>query len=180
MRPTTIYGISKVYLELLGEYYHMRYGVDFRSLRYPGIISAKTLPGGGTTDYAIHIFHSALKEGKYSCFLKGNTKLPMMFMPDCIKATIGLLEAPDSQLTQRVYNVTGCSFTPEELANEIQKHISAFTISYNPDFRQRIADSWPNDLDDSKARADWGWRPDFDLSRMTNEMFRYLKPFYSK
>eukprot|EP01114_Cavostelium_apophysatum_P016751 TRINITY_DN4826_c0_g1_i2.p1 TRINITY_DN4826_c0_g1~~TRINITY_DN4826_c0_g1_i2.p1 ORF type:complete len:228 (-),score=45.60 TRINITY_DN4826_c0_g1_i2:50-733(-) len=170
MKPTTIYGVTKVYLELLGQYYCDKFGVDFRSLRYPGIISAETLPGGGTTDYAVEIYYEALKHGRYTCFLSKDTELPMMYMPDCLKATQVLLEADAKTLTDRVYNVTGMSFTPTQLAASIKKFIPNFEIEYRPDFRQKIADSWPRSLDDSLARKDWNWNPDFDLDAMTRDM----------
>jgi threonine 3-dehydrogenase len=177
MRPNTIYGVSKVYLELLGEYYHSKYGVDFRSLRYPGILSAETEPGGGTTDYAIDIFWHALKSGHYECFLAENSELPMMYMPDCLQATIKLLEAPQEVLTQRVYNVAAYSFTPKQLYESIKRHIPNLTISYKPDFRQQIADSWPKTLDDSKARADWGWKHTYDLEATTDGNFCCCQTF---
>jgi threonine 3-dehydrogenase len=170
MQPSTIYGVTKVHLELLGQYYMKRYQVDFRSLRYPGIISAEALPGGGTTDYAVDIFYEALKHGKYTCFLKKDSALPMMFMPDCLKSTVQLLEAPNEWLTQRVYNVTAISFTPEQLAAAIKKYMPHFEISYQPDERQKIADSWPRSLDDSLARKDWKWQHDYDLDKMTKFM----------
>eukprot|EP01089_Gocevia_fonbrunei_P017750 TRINITY_DN5848_c0_g1_i3.p1 TRINITY_DN5848_c0_g1~~TRINITY_DN5848_c0_g1_i3.p1 ORF type:complete len:217 (+),score=41.64 TRINITY_DN5848_c0_g1_i3:418-1068(+) len=175
MRPTTIYGVTKVYLELLGEYYNQKYNVDFRSLRYPGIISHVALPGGGTTDYAVDIFYKAIEDKKYNCFLKSNSELPMMHMQDCIEGTIKLLEAPAEKLTQRTYNLAAVSFTPEQLAEEIKKHIPEFEISYTPDFRQSIADSWPRSLDDSKAREDWGWSHNYDLPTMVKDMIHRLR-----
>lgn len=173
-RPTSMYGVTKVFVELFGEYYHRRYGVDFRSLRYPGVISAEALPGGGTTDYAVEIFYEALKNKKYTCFLGPETRLPMMFMADCIKSTIDLMEADNEKLKNRTFNVTAFSFTPAELADEIRKHIPEFEINYEPDFRQEIADTWPMSLDDSVAREEWGWSPDYDLPRMTKEMLDRL------
>jgi len=173
-RPTTFYGVSKVYLELLGEWYARR-GLDFRSLRYPGIISSETLPGGGTTDYAVEIFYDALKYGKYTCFLSENTELPMMYMPDCLQSTVQILESPKKVFTQNVYNVTGFSFTPAQLSKAIKKYLPNFEIKYNPDFRQQIADSWPRSLDDSKARLDWNWKPNYDLDGMVKDMLIKLR-----
>ena len=171
LQPTTMYGITKVSGELLGNYYFNKFGVDIRGMRYPGIISSVTLPGGGTTDYAVEIFYEAVKNKYYNCFLKSDTRLPMMFMPDCIKATIMLMEADVTKLKHHSdFNVTAMSFTPEELAAEIRKYIPDFKIEYNPDFRQAIADSWPQSIDDSCAREEWGWQPDYDLARMTKEM----------
>lgn len=173
-RPTSMYGVTKVFVELFGEYYNQRYDIDFRSLRYPGVISAEALPGGGTTDYAVAIFYEALKDKKYTCFLGPDTRLPMMFMPDCIKSTIDLMEADNKKLKHRTFNVTAFSFTPAELADEIKKHIPEFEIDYEPDFRQAIADSWPMSLDDRVAREEWGWKPDYDLPAMVKEMLDKL------
>lgn len=176
MEPTTVYGITKQVGERWCEYYFEKYGVDVRSVRYPGIISWKTMPGGGTTDYAVEIYHKALSEGKYESFLSENTELPMMFMDDAIDATIQLMDAPANQLSIRSsYNLAAMSFTPKDIASEIQKHIKDFVITYNPDFRQQIADSWPKSIDDSYARKDWGWKHKFDLSSMTKEMLEQLR-----
>ena len=177
MDPTTIYGISKLAGERWCAWYHAKHGVDVRSLRYPGLISWKTPPGGGTTDYAIDIFHAALKTGRYSCFLEESQALPMMYMPDALRATIELMEAPAEQIKQRgSYNLAGVSFTPREIAAEIRKHIPGFEISYAPDFRQAIAASWPQRIDDSAARADWGWQLDYELSEMAQDMLSNLRP----
>lgn len=174
--PKTIYGITKVAGELLGEYYVRRYGLDVRGCRYPGIISYKTPPGGGTTDYAVAIFHEAIKNKKYVCFLKEDTVLPMMYMPDCLKAAIQLMEADASKLKHHTnFNVAAMSFSPAELAAEIKKYIPDFEISYQPDERQAIAETWPRSLDDSAAREEWGWHPDYDLSRMVEDMLKNLK-----
>lgn len=176
MEPNTIYGISKQAGERYCEYYHQKYGVDVRSIRYPGLIGHKSAPGGGTTDYAVHIYHEALKHKKYECFLSADTELPMMYMPDALKATITLMEAPAEQVKIRSsYNVAGMSFNPEEIAAEIRKYIPDFTISYNPDFRQAIANSWPQSIDDTQAKADWGWKPQYDLASMTKDMLDNLK-----
>ncbi len=176
MEPTTVYGISKQTGERWCEYYFNKYGVDVRSVRYPGIISYKTLPGGGTTDYAVEIFHEALKNGKYTSFLSEDTGLPMMFMNDAIKATVDLMEAPSEKVKVRSsYNLSAMSFTPKELASEIKKEIAEFEISYEPDFRQKIADSWPSSIDDSKAREDWGWKHDYDITKLTVAMIEGLK-----
>jgi len=176
-RPNTIYGLTKVTGELLCDYYHLKYGVDTRGVRFPGIISYATLPGGGTTDYAVEIFYEALKNKKYTCFLDKNTYLDMMYMPDGLKATVNLMEADPSRLKHRnAYNVTAESFNPEQLADEIKKYIPDFKINYDVDpMRQAIADSWPNRLDDSAAREDWGWSPDYDLKAMTKDMIEKLK-----
>ncbi|CAF1507584.1 unnamed protein product [Adineta steineri] len=174
-RPRTIYGVSKVHAELLGEYFFHRYGVDFRCLRFPGIISADTKPGGGTTDYAIEIFHEALKAGAYKCYLRGNTRLPMMWIDDCIQSIVDIMEAPDSKLKQRTYNVSAMSFTPDELTKAIQKYKPNFKISYQPDDRQKIADSWPEVFDDHNAREHWKWNPKVDLDGLVQRMFEYLE-----
>lgn len=180
MRPTTMYGLTKVYLELLGEYYNKKFGVDFRSVRYPGVISSSALPGGGTTDYAVEIYHKALLEGKYTCFLRENSEMPMMYMPDCVKACVDLLEAPREKLTQCTYNVTGFSFTPKVLYEAILKRVPEFQIEYKPDFRQAIADSWPCSLDDSKAKKDWNWSPKYNVETMTDDMLTELKYKYKR
>lgn len=173
MEPTTVYGISKQTGERWCEYFHRKFGVDVRSIRYPGIISYKTLPGGGTTDYAIEIFHEALKNSEYTSFLAKDAALPMMYMDDAIKATIDIMEAPAKKIKIRSsYNLGAISFTPEILAAEIKKHIKDFEISYEPDFRQSIAESWPSSIDDSAAREDWGWKHEFDLERMTKTMLK--------
>ncbi len=174
MRPTTMYGVTKVFVELLGEYYAKRYDLDFRSLRYPGVISSEALPGGGTTDYAVEIFYEALKNKKYTSFLARDAMLPMMYMPDCLKCTIDLMEADPSKLVHRSYNITAMSFAPEDIANEIKKHIPEFEIDYKPDFRQQIAETWPRSIDDSVAREEWGWKPDYDLASMTSDMLEKL------
>jgi len=175
IEPTTVYGISKYAGEFWCNYFFHRYGVDVRSLRYPGLISYKSSPGGGTTDYAIEIFHSAKEKGSYTSFLNEHTLLPMMYMPDAIRATIELMEAPAEKIKVRTsYNIAAMSFSPIEIANEIQKHIPAFKIDFKPDFRQTIAESWPQSIDDSHARNDWGWRYDFDLSRMTVDMLKNI------
>lgn len=176
MEPSTVYGISKQCGERWCEYYHNIYGVDVRSIRYPGLISWSTPPGGGTTDYAVDIYHKALSDGTYECFLKEGTELPMMYMDDAIRATISIMEAPIDDIKIRSsYNLSAISFKPEEIAAEIKKHLPEFTISYNPDFRQAIADSWPASIDDSDARKDWGWKHDFNLDNMTADMLEHLK-----
>ena len=197
MEPTTVYGISKQTGERWCEYYYSVYGVDVRSIRYPGLISWSTEPGGGTTDYAVDIYHKALKDGKYECFLSSATALPMMYMDDAIRATIEIMQASSEQIKIRSsYNLSGISFTPAEIAEEIKKHIPDFTamsftpkqigeeiqkqypnfeLSYKSDFRQKIADSWPASIDDSYAREDWHWKHKFDLTSMTKEMLEHLK-----
>ena len=176
IEPTTVYGISKYAGEFWCNYFHQRFGVDVRSLRYPGLISYKSAPGGGTTDYAVEIFHEALEEKKYECFLKEDAYLPMMYMPDAIRATIELMEAPADKISVRTsYNLSGMSFSPKEIAGEIKEHIPDFKISYKPDYRQKIADSWPESIDDTVARKDWGWKEEYDLKGMTKDMFENLK-----
>ena len=174
LQPTTMYGITKVAGELLAEYYYNKYDLDVRSMRLPGIISSETLPGGGTTDYAVEIFYEAIKNKKYTCFLREDTVLPMMYQPDCLKCMVDLLEADNSKLKRRVYNITGMSFSSGEIAAEIKRHIPDFEINYKPDFRQEIADSWPKSIDDSLAREEWGWNPTYDLSSMTKDMIEIL------
>ncbi|HRO85448.1 MAG TPA: L-threonine 3-dehydrogenase [Niabella sp.] len=175
IEPTTVYGISKFAGEFWCNYYHLKYGVDVRSLRYPGLISYKSEPGGGTTDYAVEIFHDAIEEKKYVSFLEEDTYLPMMYMPDAIRATIELMEAPAENISIRTsYNLSAMSFSPKEIAAEIKKHIPEFEISYNPDYRQQIANSWPQSIDDSVARADWGWKHEYDLATMTEDMLKNL------
>jgi nucleoside-diphosphate-sugar epimerase len=174
--PSTVYGISKQAGEQWCNYYHKRYGVDVRSIRYPGLIGWKSAPGGGTTDYAVHIFHEALKHGTYTSFLDRGTKLPMMYMPDAIRATIDLMEAPAELVKERTsYNLAGFSFSPEDIAAEIKRHLPGFKLDYAPDHRQAIANSWPSSIDDSAARADWGWKPTFDLRAMVDDMMLNLK-----
>ncbi|WP_299135472.1 NAD-dependent epimerase/dehydratase family protein [uncultured Tenacibaculum sp.] len=176
MEPSTVYGISKVAGEHWCNYYHNKYGVDVRSIRYPGIISWKTLPGGGTTDYAVDIYFEALKNKNFECFLSENTRLPMMYMKDAIDATIQIMQANSDQIKIRTsYNLGAISFTPKEIANEIKKYVPDFSISYKPDFRQDIADTWPQIIDDSQARKDWGWKHEFDLASMTNDIISNLK-----
>lgn len=175
IEPTTVYGISKYAGEFWCNYYFQRYGMDVRSLRYPGLISYKSAPGGGTTDYAVEIFHEALENKSYDCFLKEDTYLPMMYMPDAIRATIELMEAPREKIKVRTsYNLSALSFSPKEIAAEIKKHIPDFKINYAPDYRQEIADSWPQSIDDSHARADWGWKHEYSLEAMTEEMLNNL------
>ena len=176
IEPTTVYGISKYAGEFWCNYFFHRFGVDVRSIRYPGLISYKSAPGGGTTDYAVEIFHEALSDGHYDCFLREDTYLPMMYMPDAIRATIELMEAPAEKISVRTsYNLSGMSFSPKEIYGEIKKHVPGFSISYKPDYRQPIADSWPQSIDDSVARADWGWKEEYDLAQMTKDMLDNLK-----
>lgn len=175
MDPTTIYGISKQAGERLCEYYFARYGVDVRSIRYPGIVSHKSPPGGGTTDYAIAMFHAAKRGERYDCYLAAETTLPMIYMPDAIRATIELMEAPAERIRIRsAYNVAGLSFSPRELAKSIQRHLPGFEVRYQPDQRQAIAETWPHSLDDTHARADWGWRPEVDLEQLVTDMLAHV------
>ncbi len=174
--PVTVYGISKWAGELWCQYYHERWGLDVRSLRYPGLISWKAEPGGGTTDYAVDIYHKALSDGAYTCFLKEDTALPMMYMDDAIRGTLELMEAPAHKLSTRMaYNFSALSFTPAQIADSIRTHLPEFQMAYEPDFRQGIAEGWPQSIDDSLARQDWGWAPRFDLEAMTADMLQNLK-----
>ncbi|RDK88673.1 NAD-dependent epimerase/dehydratase family protein [Marinirhabdus gelatinilytica] len=175
MEPSTVYGISKQTGERWCEYYYKKHGIDVRSIRYPGLISYKTMPGGGTTDYAVDIYHKAIKHNQYICFLNAETTLPMMYMDDAIKATIGIMEAPSGNIKIRnSYNLAAMSFNPEEIATSIKKQKQDFTITYEPDFRQAIADSWPESIDDSHAREDWGWEHEVELDEMTSIMLKNL------
>ncbi len=175
LRPKTMYGVTKVAGELLGNYYVEHFGLDVRGCRFPGIISHETLPGGGTTDYAVAIFFEAVKSRQYKCFLKKDTRLPMMYMPDCLKAILDLMNTDFSRLKHHVdFNVTAMSFTPGELADEIKKHIPEFVCDYEPDFRQEIAESWPMTIDDSAAKAEWGWKPEYNLATMAQDMLSVL------
>ena len=175
LKPRTMYGVTKVAGELLGDYYFRKFGVDVRGLRYPGIISSETPPGGGTTDYAVAIYYEAIKNGRYECFVREDTVLPMMYMPDALKALVDLMEAPLEDLVHHSdFNVGSMSFSAGELADEIKKHIPDFKITCKPDFRQAIADSWPKSLDDSAARKEWGWSPTYDISSMTKDMIEKL------
>lgn len=179
MDPSTIYGISKLAGELYAQYYFNRWGIDTRSLRYPGLIGYKSAPGGGTTDYAVSIYHDALKSGEHTCFLAEGTTLPMLYMPDALKATLEIMHAPAENIKIRTsYNLAGMSFAPEEIAASIAKHIPAFSIHYEPDYRQAIANSWPAVIDDSRAQSDWGWKPDYDLDKMTVDMLLNLRKHY--
>jgi nucleoside-diphosphate-sugar epimerase len=179
MDPTTVYGISKYAGELYIQYYFQRYGVDTRSLRYPGLIGHKSDPGGGTTDYAVGIYHDALKGEVHDCFLKEGTILPMLYMPDAVKATLDVMHADPEKIKMRMsYNLAGMSFAPEEIADSIKEHIPDFQIAYNPDYRQAIADTWPAVIDDSLAREHWGWKPEYDLAAMTKDMLENIAPRY--
>ena len=181
MEPNTVYGISKLAGERWIEYFYNRYGVDTRSIRYPGLISYKTEPGGGTTDYAVEIFYQAIKHGHYECFLDKDTTLPMLFMSDAIEATVGLMEAPSDSLSIHTgYNIGGLSFNPADLAEEIRKHLPDFTITYKPDFRQAIAETWPESIDDSVARRDWGYNPHHDLPGLTQVMLEKIREKLNK
>ena len=180
MDPTTVYGISKYAGELYIQYYFQRYGVDTRSLRYPGLIGHKSDPGGGTTDYAVGIYHDALKGEVHDCFLKEGTILPMLYMPDAVKATLDVMHADPGKIKMRMsYNLAAMSFAPEEIADSIKEHIPDFQIAYNPDYRQAIADTWPAVIDDSLAREHWGWKPAYDLAAMTKDMLENIAPRYS-
>lgn len=173
--PTTMYGITKVSGELLGAYYFRKFGVDFRTVRLPGIISSETLPGGGTTDYSVEMYYAAVEGRRYTCFVREDTVLPMMYMPDAIKSLLDLAEADGSRLKHRVFNVNSMSFSAGELADSIRSVVPAFTCDYKPDYRQQIADSWPMSLDDSAAREEWNWNPEFNLPRMTEDMIEKLR-----
>ncbi|XP_037825037.1 L-threonine 3-dehydrogenase, mitochondrial [Lucilia sericata] len=176
-RPRTIYGVSKVHAELIGEYYYHKFGLDFRCLRFPGVISSDP-PGGGTTDYAVAIFHEALRTGKYQCYLKPDTRLPMMYIEDCLRALLEFMRAPSEQLQRRVYNVTAMSFTPEELVDKLSKYVPNLHVTYKPDSRQLIADSWPQVFDDSEARRDWNWQHKYDLDNLVDFMVKDVQENY--
>jgi len=178
-RPKTIYGVSKVHAELLGEYYHKRFGLDFRCLRFPGIISYDSHPGGGTTDYAVQIFHDALTSGVHKCYLRPDTRLPMMYIDDCLRGTIEYMMAPKEGLSTRTYNVHAMSFTPEEIFEEVKKWVPELKIEYNVDSRQKIADSWPMVFDDSLSRSEWGWQHQIDLAKLVEIMITNLKEVYT-
>ena len=181
LKPTTMYGVTKVAGEVLSDYFVRKFGLDVRGLRYPGIISAETFPGGGTTDYAVAIYYDAVKQGRYTCFVGEDTKLPMMYMPDCIKATMDLAEADFDNLDHHAdFNVGSMSFTVKELADSIRKRIPDFGIAYEPDYRQAIADSWPDSVDDTAARMEWGWKPEYDLDAMTEDMLVRLREKHEK
>ncbi|MEZ4995555.1 MAG: NAD-dependent epimerase/dehydratase family protein [Saprospiraceae bacterium] len=181
LQPETVYGISKVAGENWCQYYHLKYGVDVRSLRYPGVIGYQSMPGGGTTDYAVEIFHRAVREEAFTCFLKPDTRLPMIYMPDAIRATLELMHAPaDSVKVRTSYNLSSMSFSPAEISREISRYYPELEVSYQPDFRQKIAESWSESIDDSAARADWGWQPEYDLESMTADMIKHLRMQYQK
>ena len=181
LNPATVYGISKAAGENWAQYYFTKYGLDIRSIRFPGIIGYQSMPGGGTTDYAVSIYHSAVKNENFSCFLNSDTKLPMMFMSDAIRSTIELMQSPIENIKIRTsYNIAGMSFSPNEIYNEIKKSYPNFKIEYNSDFRQKIADKWPKNIDDKKAKNDWGWKPEHNLSSMTLIMLKKLKEKYNK
>ncbi|MDB4180528.1 NAD-dependent epimerase/dehydratase family protein [Flavobacteriaceae bacterium] len=181
LNPATVYGISKAAGENWAQYYFTKYGLDIRSIRYPGIIGYQSMPGGGTTDYAVDIYHSAVKNENFSCFLNSDTKLPMMFMDDAIRSTIELMQSPIENIKNRTsYNLAGMSFSPSEIYNEIKKSYPNFKIEYNSDFRQKIADKWPKSIDDKEARTDWGWKPKYNLRSMTLIMLDKLKEKYNK
>lgn len=176
LEPVTMYGVTKVTGELMCQYYHEKFGLDVRSLRYPGLISYKVEPGGGTTDYAVEIFYKAIRDGTYTCFVREDTELPMMYMDDAIRGTLMLMDAPQDSISVRTsYNHSALSFTAKELEEEIKKHIPGFTVKYVPDERQKTADSWPSTIDDSRAREDWGWKHEYDLPRMTEVMLENLR-----
>ena len=179
--PTTIYGVSKLSGESLCHYYHNKFGIDVRSLRYPGLIGWESMPGGGTTDYAVDIFHEAIKNGKYNCFLSEDRFLPMMYMDDAIEATINIMEAPSEQIKIRTsYNLSSLSFSPKQIGEEIKKHIKNFNLSYSPDDRDKLAEGWPESINDDHARKDWGWKPNFNLSKMVNDIILNLNKIYNK
>lgn len=181
LEPTTMYGVTKVAGELLCQYYHLKFGVDVRSLRYPGLISWKTPPGGGTTDYAVAIFYDALQKGSYECFVGPKTVLPMMYMPDAIRGTIELMEAPSDKIRVRTsYNIAAISFSAEELASVVSQKVAGFKCAYSPDARQKIADSWPKSIDDSAARSQWGWKHEYDLAKMSDDMLANLRTKFGK
>lgn len=181
LEPSTVYGITKLAGERWAEYYYKRYGTDIRGIRYPGLISYKSLPGGGTTDYAVQIFYDALEGKTHECFLKEDMELPMLYMPDAVRGTIELMEAkPEDVKIRSAYNLAGFSFTPAQIAEEIKKHIPSFKIAYNPDYRQNIAASWPNSIDDSEAAKDWNWKPEYDLNGMVLDMLENLEKKLSK
>lgn len=176
LEPTTVYGISKVAGESWCDYYHTKYGVDVRCIRYPGLISHKAAPGGGTTDYAVHIYHEALKNGQYTSFIQRDRYIPMMYMPDAIRATVEIMEAPSEKIKVRTgYNIAAMSFNPEEIGASVREHIPSFELAYDPDYRNDIAADWPGSIDDSAAKADWGWQAEYDLGRMTADMLANLR-----